>query len=172
MSAKDLVGSVFTQGGWSNFLFSEKKLEQRVDVALVFIGRELLSSDVSSKRNSDSALVNTLSISDIVFCFKLHNTLTSKSSFQQNLFTASNFSLAFPYIAASEEERMENLLLSGLKEACPNNVGVSNIVFSDSCFVEHGTIQKLSDLQSFKVMLNSLMFLFYLIPCLLSGITP
>nr|AAN60225.1 unknown [Arabidopsis thaliana] len=128
MSAKDLVGSVFTQGGWSNFLCSEKKLEQPVDVALVFIGRELLSSDVSSKRNSDPALVNTLN----------------------NLFTASNFSLAFPYIAAPEEERMENLLLSGLKEACPNNVGVSNIVFSDSCFVEDGTIQKLSDLQSFK----------------------
>ncbi|CAH8381538.1 unnamed protein product [Eruca vesicaria subsp. sativa] len=128
MSAKDLVGSVFTHGGWSNFLCSEKKVEQPVDVALVFIGRELLSSDVSSKRNSDLSLVNTLS----------------------SLFTASNFSLAFPYISAPEEERMENLLLSGLKQACPHNVGVSNIVFSDSCFVEDGTIQKLSDLQSFK----------------------
>ncbi|EOA31058.1 hypothetical protein CARUB_v10014210mg [Capsella rubella] len=129
ISAKDLVGSVFTQGGWSNFLCSEKKkLEQPVDVALMFIGRELLSTDVSSTRNSDPTLVNTLN----------------------NLFTASNFSLAFPYISAPEEERMENLLLSGLKEACSNNVGVSNIVFSDSCFVEDGTIQKLSGLQSFK----------------------
>ncbi|KAJ0263963.1 2-C-methyl-D-erythritol 4-phosphate cytidylyltransferase [Hirschfeldia incana] len=128
MSAKDLVGSVFTQGGWSNFLCSEKKVDQAVDVALVFIGRELVSSDVSSKRNSDPALVNTLN----------------------NLFTASNFSLAFPYIAAPEEERMEALLLSGLKEACTHNVGVSNIVFSDSCFVEDGTVQKLSGLQSFK----------------------
>uniref|UniRef100_A0A1J3K954 V-type proton ATPase subunit S1/VOA1 transmembrane domain-containing protein n=1 Tax=Noccaea caerulescens TaxID=107243 RepID=A0A1J3K954_NOCCA len=128
MSAKDLVDSVFTQGRWSNFLCSEKKLEQPVDVALVIIGRELLSSDVSSKRNSDPALFNTLN----------------------NLFTASNFSLAFPYIAAPEEERMENLLLSGLKKACPQNGGVSNIVFSDSCFVEDGTIQKLSDLQSIK----------------------
>jgi len=80
--------------------------------------------------------------------------------------------LAFPYIAAPEEERMENLLLSGLKEACPNNVGVSNIVFSDSCFVEDGTIQKLSDLQSFKVILIALKFLFSLIPCLPSVITP
>ncbi|KAF2542737.1 hypothetical protein F2Q68_00032809 [Brassica cretica] len=129
MSAKDLVDSVFTQGGWSNILCSEKKVEEPVvDVALVFIGRELLSSDVSSKRNSEPSLVNTLN----------------------GLFTASNFSLAFPYIAAPEEERMESLLLSGLKQACPHNVGVSNIVFSDSCFVEDGTIQKLSDLQSFK----------------------
>ncbi|KAG2315635.1 hypothetical protein Bca52824_018757 [Brassica carinata] len=128
MSAKDLVGSVFTHGGWSNFLCSEKKVEQPVDVALVFIGRELQSSDVSSKRNSDPSLVNTLN----------------------GLYTSSNFSLAFPYISAPEEERMESLLLSGLKEACPHNVGVSNIVFSDSCFVEDGTIQKLSDLQSFK----------------------
>ncbi|CAN6921019.1 unnamed protein product [Brassica oleracea] len=129
MSAKDLVDSVFTQGGWSNILCSEKKVEEPVvDVALVFIGRELLSSDVSSKRNSEPSLVNTLN----------------------GLFTSSNFSLAFPYIAAPEEERMESLLLSGLKQACPHNVGVSNIVFSDSCFVEDGTIQKLSDLQSFK----------------------
>ncbi|CAH2053822.1 unnamed protein product [Thlaspi arvense] len=128
MSAKDLVSSVFTRGGWSNFLCSEKKLEQPVDVALVFIGRELLSSDVSSIKNSDPSLVNTLN----------------------NLFTASNFSLAFPYIAAPEEERMENLLLSGLKEACPHNVGVRNIVFSESCSVEDGTVQKLADLQSFK----------------------
>ncbi|EFH68099.1 hypothetical protein ARALYDRAFT_314773 [Arabidopsis lyrata subsp. lyrata] len=128
MSAKDLVDSVFTQGGWSNFLCSEKNLQQPVDVALVFIGRELLSSDVSSNRNSDPALVNIL----------------------KNLYTASNFSLAFPYIAAPEEERMENLLLSGLKEACAHNVGVTNVVFSDSCFVEDGTIQKLSNVQSFK----------------------
>ncbi|CAF2079275.1 unnamed protein product [Brassica oleracea var. botrytis] len=129
MSAKDLVDSVFTQGGWSNILCSEKKVEHPVvDVALVFIGRELLSSDVSSKRNSEPSLVNTLN----------------------GLFTASNFSLAFPYISAPEEERMESLLLSGLKQACPHNVGVSNIVFSDSCFVEDGMIQKLSDLQSFK----------------------
>ncbi|XP_056854396.1 uncharacterized protein LOC130503855 [Raphanus sativus] len=126
MSGKDLVDSVFTQGGWSNILCSEKKAEQPVvDVALVFIGRELLSSDVSSKSIS---LVNTLS----------------------GLFTSSNFSLAFPYIAAPEEERMESLLLSGLKQACPHNVGAGNIVFSESCFVEDGTIQKLSDLQSFK----------------------
>ncbi|KAG2317890.1 hypothetical protein Bca52824_021012 [Brassica carinata] len=125
MSAKDLVDSVFTQGGWSNILCSEKKV---VDVALVFIGRELLSSDVSSKRNSEPSLVNTLN----------------------GLFTSSNFSLAFPYIAAPEEERMESLLLSGLKQACPHHVGASNIVFSDSCFVEDGTIPKLSDLQSFK----------------------
>ncbi|XP_010462408.1 PREDICTED: uncharacterized protein LOC104742995 [Camelina sativa] len=129
ISAKDLVDSVFTRGGWSNFLCSEEKLQQPVvDVVLVFIGRELRSSDVSSRRNSDPALVNTL----------------------KNLYTASNFSLAFPYIAAPEEERMENLLLSGLKEACTHNVGVSNIVFSDSCFVEDGTIQRLSNVQAFK----------------------
>ena len=124
----------------------------------------------SSTRNFEIASVTQ--ISDIVVWYKVYNTLTSKSLFQQNLFTASNFSLAFPYIAAPEEERMENLLLSGLKEACPNNVGVSNIVFSDSCFVEDGTIQKLSDLQSFKVILIALKFLFSLIPCLPSVITP
>ncbi|CAD5315640.1 unnamed protein product [Arabidopsis thaliana] len=67
MSAKDLVDSVFTLGGWSNFLCSEKKLQQPVDVALVFIGRELLSSDVSSNQNSDPVLVNTLKVSLVLY---------------------------------------------------------------------------------------------------------
>ncbi|XP_010552293.1 PREDICTED: uncharacterized protein LOC104822689 [Tarenaya hassleriana] len=128
MSAKDLVNSVLTQGGWSNLLCSERKSQGPVDIALVFIGRQLLSSDITLKRNSDPALVGTL----------------------KNLFTASNYSLAFPYIAAPEEERMENLLFSGLKESCANSLGVSNVVFSESCFVEDGRIQKLADLQSFK----------------------
>ncbi|XP_010543037.1 PREDICTED: uncharacterized protein LOC104816065 [Tarenaya hassleriana] len=123
MSAKDLVNSVLTQGGWSNFLCSEKKLQRPVDLALVFIGKELLSSEMKIRG-----------------CF----------FFAQNLFTASNFSLAFPYIAAPEEERMESLFLSGLKEACADSLGVSNVVFSESCFVEDGRIQKLADLQSFK----------------------
>ena len=120
---------------------------------------QLSSSDVSSKRNSDPSLVNTLNVSaSFSFlrnsCFVLTSAIIEHPNlcFKQNLFTASNFSLAFPYIAAPEEERMESLLLSGLKQACPHNVGVSNIVFSDSCFVEDGMIQKLSDLQSFKVV--------------------
>ncbi|WZZ29350.1 hypothetical protein YC2023_012751 [Brassica napus] len=151
MSAKDLVDSVFTQGGWSNILCSEKKVEHPVvDVALVFIGRELLSSDVSSKRNSEPSLVNTLNVSASFPLFGNILPFITQISDQLGLFTASNFSLAFPYISAPEEERMESLLLSGLKQACPHNVGVSNIVFSDSCFVEDGMIQKLSDLQSFK----------------------
>ncbi|CAA7039099.1 unnamed protein product [Microthlaspi erraticum] len=37
MSAKDLVDSVFTQGGWSNFLCSEKNLEQVVDVVETYV---------------------------------------------------------------------------------------------------------------------------------------
>ena len=66
---------------------------------------------------------------------------------------------------------MESLLLSGLKQACPHNVGVSNIVFSDSCLVEDGTIQKLSDLQSFKVMSMALFF-FVFTGCLLNSVNP
>ena len=63
---------------------------------------------------------------------------------EQVSFTRSNFSMAFPYVAPSDEETMENLLISGFKEACGHGLQVSNIVFSESCSIEGGDFQKLA----------------------------
>ncbi|XP_039008502.1 uncharacterized protein LOC120136591 isoform X2 [Hibiscus syriacus] len=86
----------------------------------------LHSSDVAGSKHVDPALLNLLKAS----------------------FTRSNFSLAFPYVATSEEETMENLLVSSFKEACGHGLGISNVAFSESCSIEGGGFQKLGNLHS------------------------
>lgn len=126
LSPRDLAKSVLSQGGWSNLLCSENKVNKPVDLALVFVGRELQSSDIYANNNADKDLVNRLKVS----------------------FTGSNFSMAFPYIAASEEETMVDSLLSGFTEICGHDVGFSNVAFSESCSLTGGNFAKLSNLQS------------------------
>ncbi|KAL9407461.1 hypothetical protein Peur_004433 [Populus x canadensis] len=134
ISSKDLARSVLSEGGWSNLLCSEKKVQQSVDLALVFIGRGLLSTDVSANKNTDPALVNLLKVS----------------------YTESNFSMAFPYVAASEEA-MENSLVSGFAEACGQDLGISNVAFSESCSLEGENFQKLANLHAINDYLASRM---------------
>lgn len=125
LSSRDLARSILSEGGWSNLLCSEQKLQQPLDLALVFVGRELLSSDISTSKNVDPALVNLLKAS----------------------FTKSNFSLAFPYVAASEET-MENSLVSIFAETCGQGSGINNVAFSESCFLEGDNFQKLADVHA------------------------
>ncbi|KAJ6713540.1 2-C-METHYL-D-ERYTHRITOL 4-PHOSPHATE CYTIDYLYLTRANSFERASE [Salix purpurea] len=134
ISSKDLARSVLSEGGWSNLLCSEKKAQQSMDLALVFVGRGLLSTDVSANKNTDSALVNLLKVS----------------------YTKSNFSMAFPYVAASEEA-MENSLVFGFAEACGQDLGTSNVAFSESCSVEGENFQKLANLHAINGYLASRM---------------
>ncbi|OAY54577.1 uncharacterized protein LOC110611857 [Manihot esculenta] len=126
ISSRDLARSILAEGGWSNLLCAEQKLQQSLDLALVFVGRELLSSDISTSKNADRALVNMLKVS----------------------FTRSNFSLAFPYVAASEESSMENSLVSSFAENCGQDTGINNVAFSESCFIEGDNFQKLADVHA------------------------
>ncbi|KAJ0020853.1 hypothetical protein Pint_31490 [Pistacia integerrima] len=126
LSPKDLAKSVLSQGGWSDLLCSRKQSSQSVDVALVFVGRELESSHVAGNKHADSALVDLLKVS----------------------FRRANFSVAFPYVAVSGEETMENLLVSEFTEACGDDVRINNVAFSESCAVEGGNFQKLADFHS------------------------
>ncbi|PPD88077.1 hypothetical protein GOBAR_DD14978 [Gossypium barbadense] len=64
------------------------------------------------------------------------------------LLPSTNFSMAFPYVATSEEETMENLLVSSFKEACGHGLGVANVAFLESCSIEGGDFQKLANLHS------------------------
>ncbi|KAF5725537.1 hypothetical protein HS088_TW23G00260 [Tripterygium wilfordii] len=123
ISPKDLTKFVLSEGGWANLLCSEKKLQQHMDVALVFVGRELLSSDVSGNKYADTALLDLLKVS----------------------YTRSNFSLAFPYVAVSEEQTMENILFSGFMETCGWDSAVSKVAFSESCSVDGENLEKLAD---------------------------
>uniref|UniRef100_A0A2P2M206 Uncharacterized protein MANES_15G111100 n=1 Tax=Rhizophora mucronata TaxID=61149 RepID=A0A2P2M206_RHIMU len=40
ISLRDLAKSVLAEGRWSNFLCSEENVQQPLDLALVFVGRE------------------------------------------------------------------------------------------------------------------------------------
>ncbi|CAN0889093.1 hypothetical protein LINGRAHAP2_LOCUS16018 [Linum grandiflorum] len=126
IAPRDLAKSVLSQGGWSNLMCPGRKVHQPVDVALVFVGRELLSTDISSNTNTDSVLVNLLKVA----------------------FSKSNFSMGFPYVAASQKESMENSLLMGFQEACGEELETSTVAFSESCSIEADKFQKLADMKA------------------------
>ncbi|XP_020113709.1 uncharacterized protein LOC109727910 [Ananas comosus] len=134
ISPKDLAKSVFDEGGWSKLLCSGENLHESVDVALVFVGKELQSSDLSKSKEVDSALVNLLKLS----------------------FTSSNFSMAFPYVAISDEEAtLENSLVSGFTENCGNGLGVNRVAYVDSCSISGENLQKLNDFRAVKDFMGS-----------------
>uniref|UniRef100_A0A804QWI9 Uncharacterized protein n=1 Tax=Zea mays TaxID=4577 RepID=A0A804QWI9_MAIZE len=60
ISPKSLAKSVLEEGGWSNFMCSREDTQNNVDVAIVFIGSKLQSSDISKDKQVDPALADTL----------------------------------------------------------------------------------------------------------------
>ncbi|KAI3996498.1 hypothetical protein MKX01_001336 [Papaver californicum] len=127
ISQKDLAKSVLSEGGWSKFLCSGENRQQSVDFAIVFVGKEL-QLDISRDNHADSTLMQSLQVS----------------------IESSNFSRAFPYVAASQmKEAMESSLLSGFTEACPNGLRIKdNIALLESCSVDDDKYRKLSDMVS------------------------
>ncbi|KAG5517792.1 hypothetical protein RHGRI_038232 [Rhododendron griersonianum] len=136
LSTKDLAKSVLSEGGWSNLLCSGKEAQQHsVDVALLFVGRELQSWDSSGAKHVDSSVVDFLKVS----------------------FAGANFTLAFPYIAASqEEEAVESSLISEFAETCGHNLA-GKVSFMESCSLDGGNYEKLSDIKTFHDYLVSRM---------------
>ncbi|XP_030476635.1 uncharacterized protein LOC115693716 [Syzygium oleosum] len=133
ISPKDLAKSILSKGGWSDFLCLGKKSQQPVDVALVFLGREVQSLDISANSHADPALVDLLKVS----------------------FTRSNFSMAFPYVTAIEEETVETSLISGFTETCGQDLETSSIALLGSCSLKGDNYHKLSDLESLNDYLAS-----------------
>ncbi|KAK4380214.1 hypothetical protein RND71_002076 [Anisodus tanguticus] len=126
LSLKDLVKSVMAEGGWSDLLCSGKG-GQHLDLALVFVGKELHSMDIARPKSANLELVNLLKVS----------------------VAKSNFSLAFPCIDASEErESVESSLISEFTNTCGHGLEASNIAFSESCSVEGESFEKLTDVLS------------------------
>ncbi|GFZ20827.1 hypothetical protein Acr_28g0015320 [Actinidia rufa] len=165
LSPKDLAKSVLSEGGWSNLLCSGKETQHPVDVALLFVGREVssggsnLSLFIGFMRpkllkcplwdflgSSAERRINIYQFLDI------SGTKYVDSSFVDLLkvsFTSANFSLAFPYIAASEEEEaIESSLISEFAETCGHNFGANIVTFLESCSLDGGNYEKLADFPS------------------------
>lgn len=127
ISPRNLAKSVLSEGGWSNLVCSGEDLHENVDVALVFVGRKLQSLDISKTKYLDPTLLDMLKLS----------------------FTRSNFSMAFPYVAISDEdEALENSLISGFAENCGDGLKVNHIAYLDSCSVNGKNFKKLQGLHS------------------------
>lgn len=60
--------------------------------------------------------------------------------------------MAFPYVSASEEEKLENLLVSGFAEACGDDLGIGNVAFLGSCAMEDANHEESAALHSIEVM--------------------
>ncbi|CAL9197484.1 unnamed protein product [Musa hybrid cultivar] len=131
-SPKDLAKSVLSEGGWSNVVCTREKLNDNMDVAVVFVGRKLQTSDISSIKQPDPSLIDILKLS----------------------FTTSNFSMAFPYVAIDEQEMLENSLVKGFAENCGQGLGVNRIAYLDSCSLDGGN-KKLEGLHSVHDILAS-----------------
>ncbi|XP_004505646.1 uncharacterized protein [Cicer arietinum] len=116
ISPKDLAKSVLSEAGWSNFLCKGKKFQDPLDLALLFVGGELQSSDLSLNKHANSALSDLL----------------------KDSFVRSNTSMAFPYVAASEDVNLEDSLVSGFAEACGDDLGIGNVAFLGSCSMGNG----------------------------------
>ncbi|KAJ9563534.1 hypothetical protein OSB04_008694 [Centaurea solstitialis] len=129
LSPKDLAKSVMSEGGWSNLLCPSQKPEDSVDLAIVFVGRESL--DISGRKREDQALLDLLKAS----------------------FTKSTFSLAYPYVSASEDdEALQKSLVSEFAETCGNDAALSNLGILESCAADGGNFNKLTDINSVNVI--------------------
>ncbi|KAI3695200.1 hypothetical protein L1987_78190 [Smallanthus sonchifolius] len=123
--AKSKGKKPMSKGGWSNLLCPNQKPEESVDLAVVFVGRE--SGDISGRKNEDQKLLDLLKVS----------------------FTKSTFSLAYPYVAASEENKpLQTSLVSEFGETCGNDAGLSKLAILESCAAEGGNFEKLADISS------------------------
>ncbi|CAA6661914.1 unnamed protein product [Spirodela intermedia] len=132
---KELTESVLSEGSWSNLLCSAENLQDDVDIALVFIGGKLRTSDIS-RSTSDPSLVDSLKLA----------------------FTRSNVSMAFPYVSALDEGKvLETSLVSGLTEFCGHGLGVNRVAYLDSCSIDRTDFTKLQGLDSLHKHLSSKM---------------
>ncbi|CAN6440412.1 unnamed protein product [Victoria cruziana] len=137
LTSNDLAQSVLSEGGWSDMLCSSGRQSEPVDIALLFVGKELQSADISRKRHKDSKLLELIEAS----------------------FTGSNFSLALPFVAADHNKQpLENFLVSSFTDRCGNSRS-NYITLFQSCSLESRAFKRLAGLSAFndfvKMRMNS-----------------
>lgn len=49
--------------------------------------------------------------------------------------------MAFPYVSASEEEKLENSLVSGFSKACGDSLEIGDVAFLGSCSMEGANLE-------------------------------
>lgn len=134
LSPRDLARSVMAEGGWSEYLCSAEEDEKSKNFAILFVGTELQSLDISRPTKTDPALVDLL----------------------KDSFSNSNFSLAFPYVSADNERAaIESSMISEFADTCQHNLGVRSIASVGSCSIEGENVHKLNDIHSIHDYMSS-----------------
>jgi hypothetical protein len=59
--------------------------------------------------------------------------------------------MAFPYVAISEDEALENSLLSGFTENCEDGSRGNHITYTDTCAASSESMKKHSSMDSIQV---------------------
>ncbi|OEL20045.1 hypothetical protein BAE44_0018937 [Dichanthelium oligosanthes] len=95
----------------------------------------LQSSDISKDKQVDPALADTLKLS----------------------FTSSEFSMAFPYVSTTDDEKMEDSLLSGFDENCNSGFERNRITYTDTCTVTSEDLKKHNSMDSIRDFVTSRM---------------
>uniref|UniRef100_A0A8R7QB34 V-type proton ATPase subunit S1/VOA1 transmembrane domain-containing protein n=1 Tax=Triticum urartu TaxID=4572 RepID=A0A8R7QB34_TRIUA len=151
ISPKSLADSVLEEGGWSNLVCSKDGPQKNVDVAVLFLGSKLQSSDISKDKQVDPALADILKLS----------------------FSSSEFSMAFPYVAMSDDEALENSLLSGFTENCEDGSGGNHITYTDMCTASSESVKKHLNMDSVQAsyLLHILISIFSVYHYLLTAYT-
>ncbi|KAM3256763.1 hypothetical protein ACQJBY_049284 [Aegilops geniculata] len=72
-------------------------------------------------------------------------------------FSSSEFSMAFPYVAMSDDEALENSLLSGFTENCEDGSGGNHITYTDTCTASSGSVKKHLNMDSVQDLVKSRM---------------
>ncbi|KAK8447147.1 hypothetical protein SEVIR_8G007300v4 [Setaria viridis] len=114
---------------------SKDDAQKNVNVAIVFLGSELQSSDISKDKQVDPALADTLKLS----------------------FTSSEFSMAFPYVSTTDDEKLENSLLSGFAENCNSGFERNRVTYTDTCTVTGQDVKKHHSMDSIRDLVTSRM---------------
>ncbi|GER50715.1 type IV secretion system protein virB4 [Striga asiatica] len=134
LSPRDMVKSALTDGGLREYLCSGEEVQHSKNFAFLFVGSQLQSLDISRPSNNNPALIDLL----------------------KDSFSNSNLSLAFPYIAAGEENvAVESSLISELAETCQHEFGIGSIALVGACTVEGENFDKLDHIDSVHDYLNS-----------------
>ncbi|XP_042400947.1 uncharacterized protein LOC121990972 [Zingiber officinale] len=133
ITPRDLASLVLSEGGWSDLVCSREDADENIDVAILFIGRKLQSSDVSSAKVQDPSLIEMLKFA----------------------FTTSNVSMAFPYVTIDERETLEDSLVKGFTENCGQASGMNRIAYLNTCSINGENGRKLEGLHSLEGFLDS-----------------
>jgi hypothetical protein len=86
--------------------------------------------------------------------------------FYQLSFTRSEFSMAFPYVSTTVDERLEDSLLSSFAENCNNGFGRNRVTYTDTCTGQD--LKKYHNMDAINVSYLRILrscFRFILVPC-------